>query len=71
MVDVIDCYDVKVFVEFVNDKFGCVDVIFNNVGVMFLLLMNVLKVEEWDNMINVNICGVFNGIVVGLLIMEV
>jgi NADP-dependent 3-hydroxy acid dehydrogenase YdfG len=32
--------------------------------------MNALKVEEWDNMINVNIHGVLNGIAAGLPIME-
>jgi len=61
-VDVTDRDDVKAFVEFAKDKFGCVDVIFNNAGVMPLSPMNALKVEEWDNMINVNIRGVLNGI---------
>ena len=69
-VDVTDREDVKAFVEFVKDKFGRVDVIFNNAGVMPLSPMNALKVEEWDNMINVNIRGVLNGIAAGLPIME-
>ncbi|MGF1675265.1 MAG: SDR family oxidoreductase [Rivularia sp. (in: cyanobacteria)] len=38
--------------------------------VMPLYPMNALKVEEWDNMINVNINGVLNGIAAGLPIME-
>jgi NADP-dependent 3-hydroxy acid dehydrogenase YdfG len=62
--------DVKAFVHFAKDKFGRVDVIFNNAGVMPLSPMNALKVEEWDNMINVNIHGVLNGIAAGLPIME-
>ncbi|MFN5610936.1 MAG: SDR family oxidoreductase, partial [Pseudanabaena sp.] len=50
---------------------GRVDVIFNNAGVMPLSLMNALRVEEWDKMINVNIHdGVLNGIAAGLPIME-
>lgn len=69
-IDVTDRDDVKAFVEFAKDKFGRVDVIFNNAGVMPLSPMNALKVEEWDNMINVNIRGVLNGIAAGLPIME-
>jgi len=60
----------KAFIHFARDKFGRVDVIFNNAGVMPLSPMNALKVEEWDTMINVNINGVLNGIAAGLPIME-
>lgn len=69
-VDVTVREDVKGFIHFAKDKFGRVDVIFNNAGVMPLSPMNTLKVEEWDNMIDVNIRGVLNGIVAGLPIME-
>ena len=69
-VDVTNREDVKAFVHFAKDKFGRVDVIFNNAGVMPLSPMNALKVEEWDNTINVNINGVLNGIAAGLPIME-
>ncbi|MEH2142155.1 SDR family oxidoreductase [Nostoc sp.] len=69
-VDVANREDMKAFIHFALDKFGRVDVIFNNAGVMPLSLMNALKVEEWDNMINVNIHGVLNGIAAGLPIME-
>jgi NADP-dependent 3-hydroxy acid dehydrogenase YdfG len=69
-VDVTDREDVKAFIGFAKDKFDRVDVIFNNTGVMPLSPMNALKVEEWDNMINVNIHGVLNGIAAGLPIME-
>lgn len=57
-------------VQFAKDKFGRVDVIFNNAGVMPLSLLKDLKVEEWDKMINVNIHGVLNGIAAVLPIME-
>ena len=60
----------KAFIHFAKDTFGRVDVIFNNAGVMPLSPMNTLKVEEWDNMVNVNINGVLNGIAAGLPIME-
>ncbi len=69
-VDVTDREDMKAFIHFAKDKFGRVDVIFNNAGVMPLSLLNDLKVEEWDKMINVNIHGVLNGIAAGLPIME-
>ncbi len=69
-VDVTNREDMKAFIHFAKDKFGRVDAIFNNAGVMPLSPMNALKVEEWDNMINVNIHGVLNGIAAGLPIME-
>ncbi|MGF1588952.1 MAG: SDR family oxidoreductase [Pleurocapsa sp.] len=69
-VDVTNREDVKAFVQFAKDKFSRVDVIFNNAGVMPLSPMNALKVEEWENTINVNINGVLNGIAAGLPIME-
>lgn len=69
-VDVADREDVKAFIHFAKDKFGRVDVIFNNAGVMPLSPLNALKVEEWDTMIDVNIRGVLNGIAAGLPIME-
>jgi NADP-dependent 3-hydroxy acid dehydrogenase YdfG len=69
-VDVTDREEVKAFIHFAKDKFGRVDVIFNNAGVMPLSPMNALKVREWDNMIDVNIRGVLNGIAAGLPIME-
>jgi NADP-dependent 3-hydroxy acid dehydrogenase YdfG len=69
-VDVTNREDVKAFIHFAKDKYGRVDVIFNNAGVMPLSPMNALKVEDWDNMINVNIHGVLNGIAAGLPIME-
>jgi NADP-dependent 3-hydroxy acid dehydrogenase YdfG len=69
-VDVSDREDVKAFVQFAKDKFGRVDIIFNNAGIMPLSPMAALKVDEWDSMIDVNIHGVLNGIAAGLPIME-
>ncbi|MBB5636834.1 NADP-dependent 3-hydroxy acid dehydrogenase YdfG [Pedobacter cryoconitis] len=42
--------------------FGKVDVIVNNAGVMPLSLIEDLKFDEWDQMINVNIKGVLYGL---------
>jgi NADP-dependent 3-hydroxy acid dehydrogenase YdfG len=70
VVDVTNRQDMKAFIHFAKDKFERVDVIFNNAGVMPLSLVNALKVEEWDKMIDVNIHGVLNGIAAVLPIME-
>jgi NADP-dependent 3-hydroxy acid dehydrogenase YdfG len=69
-VNVTDRQDMKSFIHFAKEKFDRIDVIFNNAGVMPLSLMNALKVDEWDKMIDVNIKGVLNGIAAGLPIME-
>ena len=44
------------------DRFGKIDVLFNNAGIMPLSYMNKLKVAEWHRMVEVNIKGVLNGI---------
>jgi len=68
--DVADRKDVNAFVDFAKAKFGRVDVIFNNAGVMPVSPMNALKVDEWDRIIDVNIKGVLNGIAAVLPLME-
>ena len=60
--DVTDRSDVAAFAEAARERFGRIDVIVNNAGVMPLSLMSSLKVDEWDRMIDVNIRGVLHGI---------
>ncbi|WP_421917120.1 SDR family oxidoreductase [Mesorhizobium sp.] len=60
--DVTDRADVAAFTDAARQRFGRVDVIVNNAGVMPLSLMASLKVDEWDRMIDVNIKGVLHGI---------
>jgi len=68
--DVTDRADMAAFVQAAKDRWGRVDVIVNNAGVMPLSPLNAGKVEEWDRMIDVNIRGVLNGIAAGLPLME-
>jgi NADP-dependent 3-hydroxy acid dehydrogenase YdfG len=50
------------FVEYALERWGRVDVMINNAGIMPLSPMASLRVEEWDQMIDVNIKGVLYGI---------
>jgi len=60
--DVTNLGDVQAFAEFALKKFGRIDVIINNAGVMPLSPLAELKIEEWNRMIDVNIRGVLHGI---------
>ena len=60
--DVTDQQQVKALIDLALDKFGHVDVLYNNAGLMPLSEMAELKVNEWERMIDVNIKGVLYGI---------
>lgn len=62
--------DMQAFVDNAAERFGRVDVIINNAGVMPLSKLEALKVDEWDRMIDVNIRGVLHGIAAGLPLMQ-
>lgn len=68
--DVTRLDDMQAFVAFAQEKFGRVDVIVNNAGVMPLSPLAALKIEEWNRMIDVNIRGVLHGIAAGLPLMK-
>ncbi|MDZ4053695.1 MAG: SDR family oxidoreductase [Phenylobacterium sp.] len=68
--DVTSRDEVKAFVEAAQAQFGRVDVIVNNAGVMPLSPLAAQKVDEWDQMLDVNIRGVLHGIAAALPIME-
>jgi NADP-dependent 3-hydroxy acid dehydrogenase YdfG len=61
-VDVARLSDVQALADFALKKFGQIDVIINNAGVMPLSPLAELKIDEWNRMIDVNIRGVLHGI---------
>jgi NADP-dependent 3-hydroxy acid dehydrogenase YdfG len=64
--DVTNRDSVQDFVRFTTERFGKLDAIVNNAGVMPLSPLGALHVDEWDQMIDVNIKGVLYGIAAAL-----
>ena len=64
--DVTNRLDVLAFVEFAVERFGRLDVLISNAGVMPLSPLAALKIDEWDRMIDVNVRGVLNGVAAAL-----
>lgn len=60
--DVTDRDDVRAVVDRVVEEHGRIDVIVNNAGVMPLSRLDALLVDEWDQMIDVNVRGLLHGI---------
>lgn len=56
--DVSSLEDMKALVALAKEKFGRVDVLYANAGIMPAGNMSELKVENWDAMIDINIRGV-------------
>ncbi|WP_405984102.1 SDR family oxidoreductase [Streptomyces sp. NBC_00872] len=68
--DVTDPLSVRSFVAAAHDRYGRVDVLVNNAGVMPLSRLDALRTDEWDRMIDVNLRGVLHGIAAVLPIMS-
>ncbi|MEX6689574.1 SDR family oxidoreductase [Danxiaibacter flavus] len=58
--DVTDKASVKAGIERLKEKFGTIDILINNAGIMPASDIDSFKTEEWEAMVNVNINGVLN-----------
>jgi NADP-dependent 3-hydroxy acid dehydrogenase YdfG len=60
--DVTKVEDFKNVVSKTIEKYGSVNGLINNAGLMPLSFIEKLKTDEWDKMVDVNIKGVLNGV---------
>jgi NADP-dependent 3-hydroxy acid dehydrogenase YdfG len=58
--------DMSALVLLARERYGKLDVLINNAGVMPVSPLDDLRVEDWDEMIDVNIKGVLYGIAAAL-----
>lgn len=56
--DVSNLDDMKALMKLAKERFGHVDVLFANAGIMPVSSMSELQVSQWDSMIDINIRGV-------------
>ncbi len=68
--DVTQCEQVKKLVEAAVEKYGRIDVMINNAGLMPHSPLERLKIDDWGRMIDVNIKGVLYGIAAALPYMQ-
>ncbi|WP_433435444.1 SDR family oxidoreductase [Nonomuraea sp. CA-141351] len=64
--DVTDAKNVTAFVDTAVDRHGRIDVIINNAGIGPLSRLDSLLTDEWNQMIDVNVRGLLNGIAAAL-----
>ncbi len=58
--DVSDYDSSKKLIEFAINKFGKIDILVNNAGIAKIGLFIDMDENDWDNIINTNLKGVFN-----------
>ncbi|MCM2535319.1 SDR family oxidoreductase [Neobacillus pocheonensis] len=68
--DVTNKEDVQTVVDLAMEKYGRVDVLYNNAGVMPTAPVSETRFDEWQQMLDINIMGVLNGIAAVLPIMK-
>jgi NADP-dependent 3-hydroxy acid dehydrogenase YdfG len=65
-IDVRKRQDLIAFVRLACDAFGKIDVLINNAGIGPISLLDELRVEDWEDMIDVNVKGPLYGIAAAL-----
>lgn len=68
--DVTSLDSVRAFANTAVKRHGRIDVLVNNAGIMPLSMLDELRVNEWDRMIDVNLRGVLHGIAAVLPVMR-
>ena len=68
--DVTEREQVQALVDTAVETFGRIDVMLNNAGLMPVSPLERLNVDEWDQMIDVNVKGVLHGIAAALPYMK-
>lgn len=68
--DVLERSALQQLADLAMKKYGRIDVLINNAGVMPLSPLSALKVEEWELTLDVNVRGVLYGIAAVLPVME-
>jgi NADP-dependent 3-hydroxy acid dehydrogenase YdfG len=68
--DVTSLDSMRTFVEGAHERHGRVDVLVNNAGVMPLSRVDALRIDEWNQMIDVNLRGVLHGVAAVLPLMN-
>lgn len=67
--DVTNFEDVQAIIDYTLDKFGHIDVMYNNAGIMPVNSLIKGQRQEWQKILDVNVMGVLNGIAAVLPVM--
>lgn len=68
--NVTDLDNVRAFADTAHERHGRVDVLVNNAGVMPLSRLDKVRIDEWNQMIDVNLRGTLHGIAAVLPLMR-